>query len=149
MAAYMDRTEFRMDDENVNGYKLLNSLVVPRAIAWVSSVDEQGCVNLAPHSFFTVASADPPSLLFTSVGEKDTLRNIRATGEFTVSVASAPLLHAVNDSSAPFDPGASESEHLGIRTEPAASVAPPGSPTPPPRWSAGSIGSSRSGATSS
>ena len=125
MAEYMDRTEFRMGDEGVNGYQLLNSLVVPRAIAWVSSVDEQGRVNLAPHSFFTVASADPPSLLFTSVGEKDTLRNVRATGEFTVSVASAPQLHAINDSSAPFEPGESEHEHLGIRTEPAASVSAP------------------------
>jgi flavin reductase (DIM6/NTAB) family NADH-FMN oxidoreductase RutF len=89
----MARTEFRIGDEGVNGYRLLNSLVVPRPIAWVSTLDARGRANLAPHSFFSVASSDPPTVMFTSVGDKDTLRNVRETGEFVVSVASAPLLH--------------------------------------------------------
>jgi flavin reductase (DIM6/NTAB) family NADH-FMN oxidoreductase RutF len=121
----MDRTEFRIGDEGVNGYALLNSLVVPRPIAWVSTLDKDGRANLAPHSFFSVASADPPTVLFTSVGDKDTLRNVRETGEFVVSVASAPLLHAVNDSSAPFEHGSDEAEELGIAMEPSVVVAPP------------------------
>ena len=116
----MARTEFRIGDEGVNGYRLLNSLVVPRPIAWVSTLDARGRANLAPHSFFSVASSDPPTVMFTSVGDKDTLRNVRETGEFVVSVASAPLLHAVNDSSAPFEHGADEAEELGIAMEPSA-----------------------------
>lgn len=120
----MARTEFRIGDEGVNGYRLLNSLVVPRPIAWVSTLDARGRANLAPHSFFSVASSDPPTVMFTSVGDKDTLRNVRETGEFVVSVASAPLLHWVNDSSAPFEHGADEAEELGIAMEPSAEVAP-------------------------
>lgn len=120
----MARTEFRIGDEGVNGYRLLNSLVVPRPIAWVSTLDARGRANLAPHSFFSVASSDPPTVMFTSVGDKDTLRNVRETGEFVVSVASAPLLHWVNDSSAPFEHGADEAEELGIGMEPSVEVAP-------------------------
>ena len=120
----MARTEFRIGDEGVNGYRLLNSLVVPRPIAWVSTLDARGRANLAPHSFFSVASSDPPTVMFTSVGDKDTLRNVRETGEFVVSVASAPLLHWVHDSSAPFEHGADEAEELGIGMEPSVEVAP-------------------------
>lgn len=121
----MSRTEFRIGDEGVNGYRLLTALVVPRPIAWVSTLDAEGHGNLAPHSFFSVASADPPTVLFTSVGRKDTVANVEATGEFVVSVASAPLLHAVNDSSAPFEHGDDEATELGLRMEPSVLVAPP------------------------
>jgi flavin reductase (DIM6/NTAB) family NADH-FMN oxidoreductase RutF len=121
----MSRTEFRIGDQGVNGYRLLTALVVPRPIAWVSSLDAAGRGNLAPHSFFTVASADPPTVLFTSVGRKDTVANVEATREFVVSVASAPLLHAVNDSSAPFEHGDDEATELGLRMEPSVLVAPP------------------------
>jgi flavin reductase (DIM6/NTAB) family NADH-FMN oxidoreductase RutF len=121
----MSRREFRMGDEGVNGYALLNSLVVPRPIAWVSTLDADGRANLAPHSFFSVASADPATVMFTSVGEKDTLRNIRETGEFVISVASAHLVHAVNDSSAPFDHGTDEAQQLGLAMAPSTTVAPP------------------------
>lgn len=121
----MSRTEFRISDPDVNGYALLNSLVVPRPIAWVSTLDAHGRGNLAPHSFFSVASADPPTVMFTSVGRKDTVRNVEATGEFVVNVASAPMLHAINDSSAPFDPEVDEATRLGITMEPSVTVAPP------------------------
>ena len=121
----MSRTEFRMGDPGVNGYALLNSIVVPRPIAWVSSLDAEGRGNLAPHSFFSVASADPPTVMFTSVGRKDTVRNVEATGEFVVCVASAPMLHAVNNSSAPFAPDVDEADRLGVRMEPSVTVAPP------------------------
>jgi flavin reductase (DIM6/NTAB) family NADH-FMN oxidoreductase RutF len=121
----MSRTEFRIGDEGVNGYRLLTALVVPRPIAWVSTLDAEGRGNLAPHSFFTVASADPPTVLFTSVGRKDTVANVEATREFVVNVASAPLLHAVNDSSAPFEHGDDEATELGLRMEQSVLVAPP------------------------
>lgn len=105
-------------------YQLLTATVVPRPIAWVSTLSADGVGNLAPHSFFTVASAAPPVVQFTSVGRKDSLRNIEATGEFVINVASASLFDMINDSSAPYAPGADEFLELGIRSEPSARVRP-------------------------
>lgn len=119
------RTDFRADDPGVNPYRLLTAIVVPRPIAWVSSLSPEGVVNLAPHSFYTVACARPPIVQFSSVGEKDTLRNVLATGEFVVNLSPAPLLEQVNASAARFDPDHSEVEALGIETEPSAVVRPP------------------------
>ena len=119
------RTVFDPDDENVNAYKLLTALVVPRPIAWVSTLSAEGRGNLAPHSFFTVASGRPPVVLFSSLGRKDTVRNIEATREFVISFSSESLLDQVNDSSAPFEHGDDEAEQLGIATEASATVAPP------------------------
>ncbi|WP_457206020.1 flavin reductase family protein [Nocardioides sp. P5_C9_2] len=118
------RTVFLSDDPDVNVYRLLTALVVPRPIAWVSTVAADGVGNLAPHSFYTVSCANPPIVQFTSVGDKDTLANVRATGEFVVNVASRPLMDLVNDSSAGFEPGVDEAEALGIETEPSLLVAP-------------------------
>ena len=98
---------------------------MPRPIAWVSTLDAEGRGNLAPHSFFTVASGRPPVILFSSLGRKDTVRNIEATGEFVVSLSSEELLDQVNDSSAPFEHGDDEALLLGIATEPSTTVAPP------------------------
>jgi flavin reductase (DIM6/NTAB) family NADH-FMN oxidoreductase RutF len=92
----------------------MTAVVVPRPIAWVSTVSSGGVVNLAPHSFYTVACRRPPIVLFSSVGKKDTLRNVRDTREFVVSLANAPLIEQVNNSSARFDPDASEPDHLDI-----------------------------------
>jgi hypothetical protein len=66
-----NRTVFDAADPDVNVYRLLTALVVPRPIAWVSTLSADGAHNLAPHSFFTVASARPPIVQFTSVGTKD------------------------------------------------------------------------------
>ncbi|MGZ8750397.1 MAG: flavin reductase family protein, partial [Pseudonocardia sp.] len=76
------RTVFDPADPDIRCYPLLTALVVPRPIAWVTTVSGDGTANLAPHSFFTVACANPPIVSFTSVGEKDTLRNVEETGEF-------------------------------------------------------------------
>ena len=119
------RSVFDPDDAGVNAYKLLTSLVVPRPIAWVSTLDASGRGNLAPHSFFTVASGRPPVVLFSSLGRKDTVRNIEETGEFVVNFSSEELLHQVNGSSAPFEHGDDEAAALGITTEPSQTVAPP------------------------
>jgi flavin reductase (DIM6/NTAB) family NADH-FMN oxidoreductase RutF len=119
------RTVFRCDDPQVNPYRLLTAVVVPRPIAWVSSLDADGVGNLAPHSFFSVACARPPIVSFTSVGAKDTLANVLATGEFVVNVATRPLLEQVNNSSAPFGPDVDEAARLGIDLEPSDLVAPP------------------------
>ncbi len=119
-----ERTVFDPADPEVNAYRLLTGLVVPRPIAWVSTVDADGNGNLAPHSFFTVASGRPPVVLFSSLGRKDTVRNIEATGEFVISFSSESLLEKVNASSAPFEHGDDEALELGIETEPSETVAP-------------------------
>jgi len=119
------RTVFDAASADVNVYRLLTALVVPRPIAWVSTLDANGRGNLAPHSFFTVASGRPPVILFSSLGRKDTVRNIETTGEFVVNVASEDLLGEINASSAKFEHGDSEADLLGIATEPSATVAPP------------------------
>lgn len=106
-------------------YDLLTRLVVPRPIAWISTVSPSGVANLAPHSFFTVASQHPPVVQFTSVGRKDTLTNIEATGEFVVNLAPESMLEEVNGSSAPFPAGVGEFEALGIAPEASERVAPP------------------------
>ena len=119
------RQVFLPAEEGVNAYGLLTALVVPRPIAWVSTLSAEGVGNLAPHSFFTVASARPPIVQFTSVGTKDTLRNVLATKEFVVNLASRPLMEAVNASSASFDAAVDEAQEVGVEQEPSVLVAPP------------------------
>ena len=72
-------------------YALLNSVVVPRPIAWVSSRSADGVLNLAPHSFFTVSCVQPPMVQFTSVGRKDSLNNVEAPASSSVNFAAEPL----------------------------------------------------------
>jgi len=119
------RTDFAADDPDINVYKLMTAIVVPRPIAWVSTVSEDGVVNLAPHSFYTVACARPPIVQFSSVGKKDTLRNVLATGEFVINLAHARLLEQVNNSAARFAPDQSEVDLLDIEMEPSVTVSPP------------------------
>lgn len=106
-------------------YRLLTAVVVPRPIAWVSSTSVEGVDNLAPHSFFTVASVSPPIVQFTSVGEKDSLRNIRARGEFVVNLAPAPLMAQVNATGTDFPPDVSEFDAAGLTREAGRSVGVP------------------------
>ncbi|WP_236830696.1 flavin reductase family protein [Blastococcus sp. KM273128] len=103
-------------------YRVLNSVVVPRPIAWVCSRSADGVHNLAPHSFYTVACVDPPIVQFTSVGRKDSLRNVEATGEFTVNLTPEPLFEQVNATATDFPPHTSEAEQAGVRLEPADTV---------------------------
>ena len=106
-------------------YALLNSVVVPRPIAWVSSRSADGVLNLAPHSFFTVSCVRPPMVQFTSVGRKDSLNNVEATGEFVVNFAAEPLFEQVNASGTNFPPEVSEFEAIGVTTEPSRTVGVP------------------------
>ena len=106
-------------------YPWLNSVVVPRPIAWISSRSASGVDNLAPHSFFTVAGIDPPVVSFTSVGEKDTLRNVRETGEFVVCLSTEPLADKINLTATDFPPDTSEFDAVGVTREPSLRVRPP------------------------
>ncbi len=107
-------------------YPLLNSVVVPRPIAWVATRSAAGVDNLAPHSFFTISSAWPPVVQFTSVGEKDSLRNATATGEFVVAVCTEDLLDQVNRTGTDFPPDTSEFDAAGVARLPSTVVAVPG-----------------------
>ncbi len=107
------------------GYSWLLQVVVPRPIAWVSSRSAAGVDNLAPHSFFTVSSHDPPVVQFTSVGRKDTLRNVEETGEFVVNVATEPLALQVNETATDFPRPMGEFDTVGVEREPSALVRPP------------------------
>lgn len=118
------RQIFIPEHEGVNAYRLLTALVVPRPIAWVSTISADGTANLAPHSFFTVASARPPIVQFTSIGAKDTLANVLATGEFVVNLAALSMLDQINASSAPFGPEVDEAARLDIETQPSELVQP-------------------------
>lgn len=106
-------------------YRLLTATIVPRPIAWVSTEAEDGVFNLAPYSFFTVASTAPPVVQFTSVGRKDSLRNIEQTGEFVINIATVPLMEKVNASSAAFPHHTDEFTEVGLHAEPSERVRPP------------------------
>lgn len=106
-------------------YRLLTATVVPRPIAWVSTISQDGVDNLAPHSFFTVSCVAPPIVQFTSVGRKDSLRNIEATGAFVVNLAPEPLFEQINATATDFPPGMSEFDAVGIARETSLRVKPP------------------------
>jgi flavin reductase (DIM6/NTAB) family NADH-FMN oxidoreductase RutF len=94
-------------------YKLLIGTVIPRPIAFVTTVDQHGRVNAAPFSFFNCLSADPPILAIgvenhEDMSHKDTGRNIRNTEEFTVNIVDYTLLDAMNICAVPFDAGIDE-----------------------------------------
>lgn len=106
-------------------YRLLAATVVPRPIAWVTTTSVDGVDNLAPYSMFALTSVDPPIVQFTSIGRKDTLRNIEANGEFVINMASEPLIEHVNASSVDFPANVSEFDALGLSREISAQVRPP------------------------
>lgn len=107
-------------------YKLLTSVVVPRPIAWISTTNrDSSCDNLAPHSFFTVACVSPPVVQFTSVGRKDSVRNVEETGQFVVNLAPEHLFEQINATATDFPRGVSEFDEVGIAREPSLRVKPP------------------------
>src|SRR5215470_531060 len=82
-------------------YQAVVGIVTPRPIAWVTTIDTEGRVNLAPFSFFNAFGANPPVVVFSPTlrrdrSKKDTLRNLEATGEFVLNAATAPLAETVN-----------------------------------------------------
>lgn len=87
-----------------------NALVAPRPIGWISSHDGQGTLNLAPYSFFNAFNYHPPIVAFSSIGYKDSVRNIEETGEFGWNLATRPLAEAMNESCAAVAPDVDEFE---------------------------------------
>ena len=112
-------------------YQLLVGAITPRPIAWISSLSETGVLNLAPYSFFTVASCVPPVLSITQVNPrgrraKDTLTNLQTTGECVVNIVSAELAEVMNASCADYPADESEVEALDIAISASLSVKPAG-----------------------
>ena len=118
-------------------YNILISAVAPRPIAWVSSLSASGRPNLAPFSFFNAVCANPPLLAFAPgmrspkksgaavVGEaKDTLRNVRDTGEFVISVVTFELAEAMNLTSGDYEAGINEFEVAKLESAPSKVVRP-------------------------
>jgi flavin reductase (DIM6/NTAB) family NADH-FMN oxidoreductase RutF len=110
-------------------YRILTSLVIPRPIAWITTVDEAGRVNLAPFSSF-MGIFGPPMLAVT-LGRrregslKDTHRNLRTSGTAVVHLADLPLLEALHASGAEAPPEVSEAARLGLELVPSDQVAAP------------------------
>ena len=111
-------------------YKLLAAFVLPRPIAWVTTIGPTGVVNAAPFSFFNVFSEDPPLCMFAinlrpDGRIKDTQVNLEKTAEFVVHITDEPLAQAMHDSSGDFPPEIGEPGHLGLRVAPSTRVAVP------------------------
>ena len=110
-------------------YKLLISSVVPRPIAWVSSVDAAGVANLAPFSYFMAITDEPPTIAFSCsprAGQrKDTLRNVEAIGEFVVNVVDDDRAEPMNLSSGDYPPETDEFVLTNLTPAPSVVVKPP------------------------
>jgi flavin reductase (DIM6/NTAB) family NADH-FMN oxidoreductase RutF len=91
-----------------------NAIVGPRPIGWVATRSAEGGLNLAPYSFFNAFNYTPPIIGFCSTSEKDSLRNVRATGEFVWNLVTRPLAEAMNASSAMVPPEVNEFQLAGL-----------------------------------
>lgn len=106
-------------------YHLLTALVVPRPIAWVSTLSKSGVRNIAPHSYFNAISSNPLIVHYTSTGVKDSLVNARDTGEFVVNIVSRDLVQEMNFTATNFPPEEDEFAWAHLQDAPSKTVAPP------------------------
>ncbi len=91
-----------------------NAIIAPRPIGWISTRSKKGAFNLAPYSFFNALNYTPPIIGFSSVGDKDSLKNASDTGEFCWNLVSKHLVEAMNETSKPLPRGESEFEAAGL-----------------------------------
>jgi flavin reductase (DIM6/NTAB) family NADH-FMN oxidoreductase RutF len=112
-------------------YHFMTSAIVPRPIAWVTTVDPAtGVVNAAPFSWFQAVCSDPPMVMLAiqkraDGSPKDTVRNIRATGEFVVNSSAKALAREMVQTSGEYGPEVSELAEVGLATVPSRKVRPP------------------------
>lgn len=112
-------------------YKLMTGSIVPRAIAWVSSISPEGIPNLAPFSFFTAVSSEPPTILFcpslrsSDKSEKDTYHNVVSTGEFVVNFVNESTAEAMNITATEFPADVDEFAQAGLTAIPSVLVKAP------------------------
>jgi flavin reductase (DIM6/NTAB) family NADH-FMN oxidoreductase RutF len=119
------------DLDETSAYKLLIGSIIPRPIAWVSTLSTEGVGNIAPISFFTCVGRKPPRISLSiqprsdRVTLKDTFVNIRDTGEFVTNLATLPQVTAVHRSAIEFEPDVDEFEAVGVEREASTFVKPP------------------------
>lgn len=114
----------------LDAYGLLGSLIIPRPIAFISTINSQGILNLAPYSFFTMGGSNPPSLVFSATlganaQPKGTLRNIVATGEFVVNCVHRELAESLATAASGFPKERADWEACGLSAVESRFVAPP------------------------
>lgn len=120
-------------DKNDHGlpYNPIKACVVPRPIGWITTIDAAGAVNAAPFSFFNVLSYNPPFVLFSAGGhaddaeDKDTVANVKATGEFVYSMATWDQRDQMNETGLIIDRNSDELAATGLETLPSSLVKPP------------------------
>jgi flavin reductase (DIM6/NTAB) family NADH-FMN oxidoreductase RutF len=101
------------------------AIVAPRPVGWITSMSAKGEINLAPYSFFNAVSDQPPIVLFSSEGQKDSLAFVQETKEFVCSLATLDMLDAVVTTGIAFPRGINEMEQAGIAGAPSRLVRPP------------------------
>ncbi len=111
-------------------YKLLTALIIPRPIAWITSLDEEGRVNAAPYSFFNVLGNRPPVVAFGPGDRapgtaKDTARNVAHAKQFVINLVDPDCVENMHRTAAPFPSHVSEVEALGLELLPSVKVAAP------------------------
>ncbi|WP_158937372.1 flavin reductase family protein [Burkholderia sp. S171] len=121
-----------LDPADTPGFKrtLFNAIVAPRPIGWISTINGKGQVNLAPFSHFNLVSTSPPVVIFSCNApadrhEKDTIANVRETGEFVTNLATWDLREPMNLSSMNAPYGVDEFELAGLEKAPSVMVKPP------------------------
>lgn len=126
----MEHMDFKLDFlKPTDRYKLLNGIVIPRPIAWITSVDEKGTVNAAPYSYFNIMGIDPPIVTVGPQyrnnfkdGVKDTPRNIRNNGSFVINIVNEELAEKMHNTSAFYPAGSSEIVEQGLALAPSVSI---------------------------
>ncbi len=113
-----------------DAYAWMTATILPRPIAWVSTLSAEGRTNLAPFSFFQGITSSPPTLMISPVNtrdgtEKDTVRNLAQVPEFTVGLVSFALAEKMNATAASLPYGESESDAFGVEMAPSTQVRPP------------------------
>lgn len=108
------------------------AIVAPRPVGWISTLDAEGRANLAPYSFFNGCGDNPPMVMFAQTGRKsrdepvkDTIANIRATGEFACNIVGETLRDAMNVSTGVYEAGVDEFEQAGLAKAPGQAIAVP------------------------
>ncbi|MEV6909175.1 flavin reductase family protein [Amycolatopsis sp. NPDC051071] len=104
---------------------MVKNSVVPRPIAWVSTVSTSGVANLAPFSYFAPITMDPPTVLFSVSGPTDTLDNIEATGQFAITMALSGQEELIAGTAATVAPDVDEARHVGLSWAPGVGIAVP------------------------
>jgi len=120
---------YRANEPHGLRHNPLNALVIPRPIAWISTMDGDGNLNLAPFSFFNAVAYTPPQVMFAVTGVqppesrmKDTVANIHATGEFVVNFSTWDLRNEMNITSAPAPRDVNEFALAGVTPAPSTTV---------------------------